>query len=235
MTTAPLFTVTDMSAIPALQRYAVAQGLRGKDIIETVRKVVRYWVSFALHKIPKGDPKKIRDSLTQIVTTYSKVNTRNVRSATRVANRWRGTLAAKLVFLLDYQGARAAAGFGDIEGNYRRATLFTNRRSYAAGLMRSGLREAVMRLHNVAGANPGRLPKFKNQPGSYDEKFTESVTTIIVENWARAAGARSKSIAQLRGDAFSSALPEVERMIADFLAQDMKKAAQKEGFQVAAA
>jgi len=222
-----IITIVDTSANDALRRYATAQGLRGKDIIETVRKVMKYLVSFAIKKIPRGDPQKIRADLTQVLTTYSRISTRNIRSQSAVANKWRGTLAARIVFMLDWQGARVAAAFGDYDGAYQKASLFTNRRVFAAGLHRSGLREAITRLRASSGG--GRLPKFKNQPGSYDEQISDNITTILVENWARAANANAKGITGLAPDAFSAAMPEVERMLTDFIARDMLAAAAREG------
>jgi hypothetical protein len=225
-----LFVVTDTSAVDALRRYAVAQGLRGKDLIDTLRKAMKFVVSFSLAKIPKGDPAKIRAHLTQIVSTYSKLESRNVRSKARAANQWRGTLAVKIIFKLNWQNVRLDAGFGDIEAAYKKAALFTKNRVFAAGLHRSGLREAVLRLR--AGAGAGRLPKFKDQPGRYDEQLTENVTSILVENWARAAGKNAKDPTQLYPDVFERALPEVETLLLGFLEKDMKTAALKEGFAV---
>lgn len=226
----PLLRVKDVSALDALRRYATAQGLRGKDIIDVVRKAMKYWVSFSIAKIPKGDPQKIRAHLTQIVSTYSKLSARNARNANRTSDKWRGTLAVQLVFKLNWQDARLAGAFGDIEGSYRKAALFTSRRVFAAGLHRSGLREAVLKLR--AGSGAGRLPKFKNQPGAYAEKLADNVTSILVESWAKAAGSHAKDPTQLYPNAFTQALPEVERLIAGFLEKDMKTAAAKQGFTV---
>jgi hypothetical protein len=228
-----IFQVTDTSALDALRRYAVAQGLRGKDLIDVLRKAMKYLVSFSMAKIPKGDPGKIRAQLTRIVATYSRISTRNVRSKTKAANQWRGTLAAQIVFKLNWQNARLDAAFGDIEGAYKKAAQFTKNRVFAAGLHRSGLRMAVLRLHASSGA--GRLPKFKDQPGSYDEKIADNVTSILVENWARAAGKNAKDPTELYPDVFDRALPEVETLLAGFLEKDMKTAAKKEGFTVATA
>ena len=225
-----LFTVTDMSAVDALRRYAVAQGLRGKDLAETLRKAMKFVVSFSISKIPKGDPAKIRANLTRIVSTYSKLETRNVRSKARASNQWRGTLAAKLVFILDWQNARLDAAFGDIEAAYKKAGLFTQRRTFAAGLHRSGLREAAFRLRATSGA--GRLPKFKDQPGRYDEQLAEDVSSILVETWARAAGKDSKDPTQFYPDVFERVMPEVDQLLAGFLEKDMQRAAVKEGFTV---
>jgi hypothetical protein len=58
------------------------------------------------------------------------------------------------------------------------------------------------------------------------------VTSILVENWARAAGKNAKDPTQLYPDVFERALPEVETLLLGFLEKDMKTAALKEGFAV---
>jgi hypothetical protein len=225
-----IFTVTDVSALDALQRYTVAQGLRGKDLIVTVRKVMKYLVSFAIAKIPKGDPEKIRAQLSRIVRTHERLGSLNVRGKNRAANQWRGTMAARVIFKLNWQDARLDAAFGDIEAYYKKAALFASRRRFAAGFHRSGLREAVLRLR--AGSGAGRLPKFRQQPGLYDEQLSESLTGILVESWARAAGKDAKDPTQLYPDVFELAMPEVDRQFAKFLEADMHAAAVREGFTV---
>lgn len=217
--------IVDISAVTAFEQYAAAQGLRGKDLIEVLRKVTRYVVSFSIAKIPKGDPKRIREELTTIVTTYSKTDTRNIRSATKRASQWRGTLAARLVAMLDWKGARAAAAFGDYEGFYAAAAQFTARRAFAANLHRSGLREAVTRLRTGTGGT--RLPQFKNQPGDYTEAITDAVTRVVVENWA--SSKNGDGIVKLAGNVFEQAFVEAEQMIANFLQKDAEAAARKAG------
>jgi len=228
--TGNLFTITDTSALTALPRYAVAQGLRGKDLMQTVRKVMKFFVSYGVAKNPKGDPEKIRANLTRIVRTHEKLGSLNVRGKNRVSNQWRGTMAARVIFKLDWQGARVDAGFGDIEGYYRKAALFYNRRRFASGFHRSGFREAIMRLR--AGSGVGRLPKFQRQPGLYDEQLSENLTSILAESWARGAGKDAKDPTQFYPDVFELAMPEVDRKFGEFLEQDMQAAAVREGFTV---
>lgn len=219
--------IVDASAVSAFEKYAQAQGLRGKDLNAVLRKVMKYVVSFSIAKIPKGDSKKIRQELTTVVSNYSKLDTRNVRSGGRAANKWRGTLAAKLVAMLDWKGARAAGALGDYEGFYSAVSRFTARRASAANLHRAGLREAAMKLR---ASTQGRLPQFKKSPGDYREVITDAITSIIVENWAASAG--GDGIVKLAGNVFDIAFVEAEKMIAGFLQKDMEKAAQKVGLTV---
>lgn len=237
-----LFIITDTSGIHALAKYAAAEALRGKGLMETARKVFAFLVSFALAKIPNGDPKKIRAQLLQVVTAYTRINaasagvTSNLRSRktrrNRTADALRGTLAAKLVWLLNYAGARAAKG----AAFYKLVRKFVSGRVGAARLHRAGLSPAIAgvqqgrvgRVTNKGGA----LPKFRHTPGSYAESLTEDVSNILAENWASAHGPGAKGIVGLAGFAFDTALPEVDRLLTHYLMQGHKKAAAAAGFSV---
>lgn len=231
-----LFQITDTSAIHSLAKYAAKEALRGKGMMESARKVFAFLVSFALAKIPNGDPKKIRAQLLQVVVASrrlsawqgasSSLRTRRVR---RAADELRGTLAAKLVWLLNYAGARAAKG----PAFYKLVRKFVSGRIYSARLHRAGLLPALS--GTKARAKGGRLPKFRHTPGSYAEALTKDVATILAENWASAHGPNSKGIIGLAGYAFDTALPEVDRLLTSYLLKDIEKAAREAGFQVPAA
>jgi hypothetical protein len=193
---------------------------------------MKFVVDFAMKKLPAGNPNKIRGQLQRIVRSYDKGSTYNVRSKTRIANVWRGTMAARVIFKLNWQDARLDAAFGDTEGYYKKASLFTRNRVYAAGFHRSGLREAAAALKVTKG---GRLPRFKEQPGRYGETLSEQVTGLLVETWARAAGVKAKDPTQLYPDLFERVFPEANKLLEGFLAKDMQTAAAKEGFTVKAA
>lgn len=233
-----LFLITDTSAIHALAKYAAQEALRGKGLMDTARKIFAFLVSFALAKIPNGDPKKIRAQLMQIVTAYTRISaasagvTSNIRSRkvrrNRTADALRGTLAAKLVWLLNYAGARAAKG----PAFYKLVRKFVSGRIYSARLHRAGLLPALS--GTKAPVKGGKLPKFKHTPGSYAESLTEDVATILCENWASAHGPNSKGIIGLAGFAFDTALPEVDRLLTSYLQKEIEKNARAAGFQVPA-
>lgn len=216
----------DMSASEALRKYAGMQALRGKSMAETMKKVMKFWVSFAIAKVPKGDAEKIMRDMQTIVTNYSRLGTRRGKTA----DAWRGTYAAMLVAMLNWQGARKLKG----AAFYAKARMFANRRRFAANLHRSGMRPAMMRLR-AKMTSAGRLPQFKNQPGGYVERVGDRVVDILVENWAKAGSKRSGGITKLAPHAFTDALAEVDAMLAEFFLQDVKKWADKVGLTPGAA
>jgi hypothetical protein len=235
-----LFIITDTRGIHALAKYAAKEALRGKGMLETARKVFRFLVSFALNKIPNGDPKRIRAQLQQHVRRYSNLRagmagvsvnlrTRKTRRD-KVADALRGTLAAKVVGLLNYSGARhvQSAEF------YRIVRKFINRRAYSARLHRAGLTPALAGTAKAGGSvkTGGGLPKYYHTPGSYAESLNDDVANILAENWASAHGPNAKGIIGLAGFAFDAALPEVDRLLTKYLTQDMQKAARAAGFEV---
>lgn len=115
-----LFYISDASAITALGQFAAKEAIRGKGMLDTARKVFRFLVSFALKKIPDGDPRKIRSQLMTVITTYSRLRAASIgvssslrtrkTNRSRTADALRSTLAAKLVYILNYLGARHVHG-----------------------------------------------------------------------------------------------------------------------------
>lgn len=216
--------VADLSASVALRQYAGMQQLRGKSITDTMRKVMRYWVSFAIAKIKPGDAEKINREMQNIVTNYSRLG----RRRSKAADAWKGTYAAMLVAVLNWRGARKMKG----AGFYSRARMFASRRVFSANLHKAGMRPAMMRLRaNINAA--GKLPNYgKEPPGGFEQKTLDRVAEILVENWAKAGSKRSVGIAALHGDAFNAALPEVEAMLTEFFAKDITEVAEKLGLTV---
>ena len=221
--------ITDLSAIDTLRRYAGAEAFRGKGMAETMKKVMRFWVDFATEKIPKGNAAKVESDLRGVLTNYSRLKS----NKSKAANEWRGTYAARIVAMIDYQGARKLKG----AAFYAKVRLFVRRRKFAVNLHRSGMRPAFMALRNRM-ARAGRLPQFKDQPGGYIERVKDQVVEILVENWARAGGPKADGIGgtiagKNTGEAFNEALGQVEILLADFLQQDVKKWAEKNGLTAA--
>lgn len=211
---------TDLGASKALMEYAGLQALRGKTMADTMKKVMRFWVDFATQKVPKGDPAKIYADMQSIVSNYSRLGTKRGKTA----DAWRGTYAAMLVAMLDWQGARKLRG----AAFYAKARMFASRRRFAANLHRSGMRPAFMKLRGKM-ASAGRLPAFKNQPGGYIESVKDKVVDLLVENWAIAGSPKSKGITGLAPNAFGQALIQVEMLLADYFQKDVKQWAEKVG------
>ncbi len=220
---------TDLSASLALTKYAGAESLRGKGMHETLKKVMRFWVSFAASKIPKGNQEKIASDLRTLAQSYSKIS----KKRGKVADAWRGTIAARAIAVINWEGARNLSG----PAFYAKARQFAAKRRFAANFHRAGFLPAFQKLRGKP-AGVGRLPVFSNspgQPGGIDEKTTDAIADIIVENWARSGGKKSASMGEVingkdTGRAFSDAFTEVEKTVIGFYQEDIIKAAQKVGF-----
>ena len=222
-----LFIITDASALPALSAYAAKEAFRGKAMMETARKVFAFLVSFAMAKIPNGDPQKIRLQLTAIVARYTRLSSRKRKS--KLVDSLRGTLAAKLVRVLNYLGARAAKG----AAFYRLVRRFINARAFSARLHRAGLYPALAGSKARGVDTGGRLPKYRHMPGSYTEDTAAAAADILAENWASAHGPRAAGIVGLAGFAFAQAMPEVDALLTKYLLEDMAKAAASSGLSAA--
>lgn len=224
------FRIVDFSASDAFLRYSHAEALRGKGLAETMKKVMRFWVDFATAKIPAGSADKITADLKQVISSYSRLSTRRGKTA----DAWRGTYAARIVSMIDWQGARNLRG----AAFYAKVRQFAARRRFAANFHRSGMRPAFLALRGKV-AKFGKLPQFASQPGRYKDDVKEAVVDILVENWAKAGGPRSDGITgtingKNTGMAFEDALVQVEALLNGFMDQDIRRAAERSGLTVVA-
>lgn len=218
---------TDLSASESLRKYAGAEAFRGKGMAETMKKVMRFWVDFATAKIPKGDAAKVENDLKSLVAGYSRIGTRRGKAA----DAWRGTYAARIVAMIDWQNARKLKG----AAFYAAVRRFVAKRKFASNLHRSGMRPAFLALRGKI-SKAGRLPQFASQPGSYSDQIKEAVTEILVENWARAGGPKSEGITgtinkKYVGGAFEEALAQVESYFLGLYEKDIKTIAEKVGLK----
>lgn len=231
-----------LDVLPMVEAWAAHASLRGKDMQAVFRKVMRFAVDFLIAKTPKGDRVKLKNNLHALTETYlqesAKSGRRRLKSAG--ANKWRGTVAASIVFRLNYNGARTAA----MERSpkfYAEVGRFVAGRNYALNLHAAGFRPAQRELH---GAFAGvRLPGFKREPTGGPGRITSSfnsdtVAGILVENWAQAAdvpGRPSPIGAQgVLGDKIKELMPDLDRLFAKFLQEDIIRAAKVAGFKAAA-
>lgn len=233
-----------LDCITAFDQWALARGMRGKDIFDTIAKVMQYWVSFAMSKVPKGDAGKIRRHLETLTTSYSRIGSgdRAKLRGSRTSNRLRGTIASAIVHILNYKGARLKAAFGDDAGYYATVNQYINARAYSANMYRGGFMPAINVLGRGKGADPGnsgqiRAPKYRHPTGSIAHSFTDQLASILVENFAAQSDnhpfrSKSSTIETLAGDAFDKGLVQVIEMVGSFLKNDMEKAAAASGFTV---
>lgn len=234
----PLVKIIDLNLIQAFDTWSMQRGLRGRDIADTIAKVMRYWVSFAMAKVPRGDASRIRQELKRIISGYSILGGHTVK--TKKAHALRGTMAAAIVAILNYKGARDLARARSPEF-YTRVNQYINARAFSANHHRGGFIPAI----NVLGrggkltgdaASPSRLPKYKHPSGSIAHKFTDQLASIVVENFASSSAndpfRAPAGITGLAGRAFDTALTEVVTLIGKFLQQDLEKSAKAAGFTV---
>lgn len=221
-------SVTDISLIQALEAYAAYQEhVRGKSRQQILRKVMSFWVDFALAKIPKGDSAVIREKLMRVITTFSK-SKRKFKG--KRANEYKGTLAAAIVGSLNYRGARnnqlarSTKFYADVQA-------FVNARAFSANSHRAALRPARTALRSP-GAGMERRDYRKHASGNY----LEEATHILVENFSSARDIPGRppalGITGLAPGAFADALPQVIDQFIKFLAADVADNARKFGFRV---
>ncbi len=231
--------------VSAFDRWAIARGMRGKDIFDTIAKVMQYWVSFAMSKIPQGDRAKVRANLMRTIRNYSALDRvvyagKGKNRDIRRANMLRGTVASAIVAIINYKGARELARARSPQF-YAQVAKYIGSREYSVSHHRAGLLPAI----NVLGRGKGTsaadrgtgMPKYKHPPGFMAHDFTEELASILVENFASQSGnhpfrTRPSGIAGLAGDAFDTALAEVVGMVGEFLHHDMANAAAASGFTV---
>lgn len=239
--------------LDAFDRWAVARGMRGRDLYDTVAKVMRYWVSFAMAKVPKGDAGKVREGLRRQIRTYSQIAARHTGSYTNLRSRkthrgpgaaqadiYRGSVAAAIVAILNYKGANTLARARSPEF-YKKAAEYERNRVYSVNHHRSGFMPAINVLGRGKGSDPGngnvRMPKYRHPRGLIAHDFTDELAEILVENFASQSGnhpfrTKPDGIAGLAGDAFDKGLAEVVKMVGEFLYHDLANGAAEAGFVV---
>jgi hypothetical protein len=223
-----LFHVVDMSVDSAIQKYATHRLFQGKALIDSQRKVMRYWVHFAIKKIPKGDRRKIIAQLSTIVTQYTNLEAArkglrtNLKTRKVIRNasdeKWKGTRAAKLAIILSKK-----------KGIRLSPAKFVSNKSWSANLHRAGLAPAIEGAGVPYG---GRLPKLKRPAGTYTETILGATARILAENMASSNGSRAAGVNGLAPGAFTDALREVEVLVNRWLVADIKAAAKESGFSL---
>ncbi len=238
-----MLKVVDLSALQNLERFAASRELSGRGFHRTARYAMRLWVSFALAKIRAADPRKIRAALMSVVTSYTVVATAAVGSKTnrrskkttrvKAADQYRGTLASKIVGVLNYKNSRTLPR----EQFYRVVGKWVRGRVFGARIHRAGMVPALDATADVGKvkayrAEFGRLPKYRRAPGSYQQKLTAQTADILVENFASAFGQQAKGIIGIAPDAFASSATEVDRLMGIYADRNIREAARRNGFDV---
>lgn len=239
-------TFYDLSLNAALANYARLRQGRGRDLQDTLRLVMKYWVSFAMSKIPKGDKNKVQQGLMTLTQKYSRVSARarsSVRSGAR-GNKYRGTIAAAVVAMLNYRGARLKAAFGNDDAFYGDVASYVNARKYSVNLHAIGGFSPALavigryRTRADSSIGTGSGPKYGTPPGLIEEQLTGDLAEILVENYASAATKPGSpaplGVGGLPGGntAFSESLPQIIKLFTQFASQDEMKLLKAAGFPV---
>lgn len=230
------FAVNTAGADDALNRYAEHQRLMGNIRENAVRNVMRYWLDFTVNKMSQRDANgtAIWSEMGRIESAYTKLQgsalgiSTNIRSKKvkrdKVVDRWKGSVAARLVAVLNYKNSRnlPASQF------YRLVSKFAQARRFSAGFHKSGWRTAKLRLRGKLD----NVKNFKNSPGSFKERIKESMVEIMAENYARSGGRKADGVDKLFPDVLEQTWKEVETMLLKFIQKDMDKHAEESGLTV---
>lgn len=248
--TADVSISLDPSAVfVAFNDYARLQQIRGKTSEATLKKLMKFWISFALFKIDAAKPADIEANLMRLTASYSRIQIRSRRRLSAksknrygaAADRYRGTVAAAIVAALNYKGVKNAASaggkriVGDGTAFYATVRRFISARKYSAKLHKAGFYPTITALKI---GSIGRLPKYRNTPGTYKENIQNFAAILVAENFASAAdrpGRPAAGIAGLFPNCLSDAETEVGLQLEKWLAQDLRAAASAAGFHTAAA
>lgn len=238
-------TLDPSKAFRAFDDYARMQEIRGKNGEQILRKLMKFWISFALFKIEAASPQVIGDSLMKLTTAYSRVQIRSRRSGKANsknrygpgADKYRGTVAAAIVAILNYKGAKSLIKKGDGTAFYNLVGKFVGARKYSAKLHKAGFYPAIKSL-KLTGQET-RLPRYRHTPGTYTEAVRERAATLIAENFASSAQRPGRpaplGIAGIAPNCLSDSEPQLAKLLEDWLMKDLMDAAHGAGFSTYAA
>lgn len=230
------FLNVELGAVPALETWARLATFRGKSLQEALRKAGRFAVDFAIAKVPKGDRAKIEASLKALARDYRvSSRARKGKARTKAAETWRGTVAAKMVWVLNYKQARTNA-LARHPSFYTIVAQFHNGRQYAKNLHKAGFKPAQRELR--ASSAGERLPSYRKElqgaPGSITQDYRDDVAEILIENFASAAQVPGQpapvGVAGLIKD-LDAVLPELGVLFERFTAEDLMRMAKVAGFE----
>lgn len=213
-------------AFRAFSEWAELQKARRKGPQDVLKKVMRFWISFAIQKIEAGDAGTIRSDLMKLRRGYVPPKA-GIRGA--IADKYRGTMAAMIVQRLNWKGANQAKNKRGGSAFYGKVGQFINARVFSRNLHKSGFKPTLAALRAPAGE---RLPKYGKMPGSYKEDAKEWAAQLIAENFASSAKRPGNTrepdgIEGVAPDCLSLAEDDVARLLEKWLAEDLEAAAKK--------
>jgi hypothetical protein len=225
------------------------QRVRGKKLSDVIRTAMRFWVSFAMAeieaKIPSSGAKIAADLMRPSRVGW---RTRNLartkkRGSASLANRYRDTIAARLVFFLNYKQARLKAAFGDDAGAYGAVAKFVSARRYSAKHHKvSGFVPAMIEFskYRSGAIRNASGPRYRNSPGSYAQTLDGNAAEAVVAAWPKATQRPGRpaplGLARMVPGAFEAKENDLSRLFLGFVTKDglLWGGAKAAGFKVAA-
>ena len=140
-------------AFRAFEDWGRLQQIRGKSSEATLKKLMKFWISFALFKIHAADPAAIEANLMRLSVSSSKLMIRSRRRRTaatqnrfgKLGDKYRGTVAAAIIAAINYKGVRNASRVGskkrvvgDGAAFYAEVPKFIRARKFSARLHKAG-------------------------------------------------------------------------------------------------
>lgn len=225
---------------PAFAAWRELRRRAGRSEEGIPRKVMRFWISAGIKKIPKGDMAKIERDLMRAVK-YSAKSRRTAKTArvrkkrkrdAALAAKYRGTVAELLVRKLNWQNANAAVRKDGSPAFYGKVGQFIGARKWSRNLHRAGFYPVINKLRVD---RDGYLPRgLKRLPGTYEEKFSDNAALLIADNMAstaqRPGGDPPATIAGLAPNCLKDSEREMARLFEKWLAEDEAAYARRAGF-----
>lgn len=241
------FEISSDTLGPAFRAWAAYQvEVRGKDLLQVVQRAMQYLVSFAMAEIEAkhpGSAAKVEQQLMAMSHDTNRVST-SARARKRggaAGSKYRNTMAARIVFMLNYRGARLKAAFGDDAGAYSDVATFMKARRYSVKHHKvSGFIPALTALASTGRGRRAPIdrggPRYRNAPGAISQKLTADLAEILVEAWPSAARRPGRpeplGLARLVPGAFADKLADLQDLFLRFAAEDglLTLAAERAGF-----
>ena len=220
---APGIKITDVSLVTSLGAWADARKRRGKDYEDTLRKVMREWVHLAFDYVSKKHPaskEKIRNYLMGVTMKYASRKSSVIgRKRSKAKMEMQGTLAAAIIWKLDWKGARSAK---NSTAFYQKAKAFLRAREFSSGLHKAGFFATFDLVHGRPAGSSG--PRYKKFPlGKVEQKQTGDWAEIVSSNFASAKN--GLGITGLAGEAFDATLaPTIAKFRAYAIEEELKNA-----------
>ena len=218
---AALFTV-HANLVENMEAYlAYQKASRGRTEMQTLQRVMGYWISFAMAKVRRADREQIMLYLmgkTRLAKTLKPKTRRKAAARNEIL---KNTLAIAIVVKTDYRKRGRAARGPEL---YKLTEKYIKARGFAAGHHRAGFIPALLVLKEPRDKSlpvyrRGLAGRISFTPPSVDEM------TITVENWA-------KAIAEIAPDAFEQATRDLENRLGDYLEIARREAMKAAGLNV---